>query len=92
MKERFQGDGQPDLIAALLRQEFVLGNVELAAALAERGDLMEFVKGDRIILEDAEDDNIFLIVAGSAGIVVKGGEVGTRQAGQHVGEMAAIGE
>jgi CRP/FNR family cyclic AMP-dependent transcriptional regulator len=90
MKERFEGDGRPNLIDALKRQEFVNGNADLANAMAEQGELIEFAKGDKIILEDAEDDDVFLIVAGSVAIVVKGNEVATRKAGQHVGEMAAI--
>jgi predicted nucleotide-binding protein len=90
MKERFEGHGRPSLIDALKRQEFVNGNVDLSKAMADRGDLIEFAKGDKIILEEAEDDDVFLIVAGSVAIVVKGNEVGTRRAGQHIGEMAAI--
>jgi predicted nucleotide-binding protein len=90
MKERFEGDGRPNLVDALKRQEFVNGNVDLANAMAEQGELIEFVKGDKIILEEGEDEAVFLILAGSVAIVVKGNEVGTRKAGQHVGEMAAI--
>ncbi len=90
MKERFEGDGRPNLIDALKRQEFVNGNVGLSNAMAEQGDLIEFAKGDKIILEEGEDDDVFLMLAGSVAVVVKGNEIGTRKAGQHVGEMAAI--
>jgi predicted nucleotide-binding protein len=90
MKERFEGDGRPNLVDALKRQEFVNGNVDLANAMSEQGNLIEFGKGDKLILEEGEDDDIFLIVAGSVAIVVKGNEVGTRRTAQHVGEMAAI--
>ena len=85
MKERFEGDGRPNLVDALKRQEFVNGNVDLANAMSEQGNLIEFGKGDKLILEEGEDDDIFLIVAGSVAIVVKGsgrsGRRGFRRAG-----------
>jgi CRP/FNR family cyclic AMP-dependent transcriptional regulator len=90
MKERFEGPARPKLIEALLRQEFVSGNADLANALADRGQLVEFQKGDRIITQDAEDDDIYLLISGAAAVVIKGNQINTRKAGQHVGEMAAI--
>ena len=60
MKERFEGDGRPNLVDALKRQEFVNGNVDLANAMSEQGNLIEFGKGDKLILEEGEDDDIFL--------------------------------
>ncbi len=90
MKERFEGDGMKVLVDSLQRQELVAGNADLANALADRGQLLEFGKGDKIITEGGEDNDIFLLVAGSVAIVVKGNEIGTRKAGQHVGEMAAV--
>jgi CRP/FNR family cyclic AMP-dependent transcriptional regulator len=90
MKERFEGDGGQNLIAALLRQELVAGNAELASAIVKNGQLLEFQKGDRVITEGGEDNDVYLIVAGSVAIVVKGNEIATRKAGQHLGEMAAL--
>ena len=90
MKERFEGDNRHNLIDALKRQEFVGGDVALAETMAEQGDLVEFQKLDKLIVEDAEDNDIYLLLAGSVSIVIKGIEYTTRNAGQHVGEMAAI--
>ena len=90
MKERFEKDGRQNLVDAVLRQEFVGGNAKLAEALIKHGELVEFHKGDKIITEGGEDNDIYLLLAGSVAIVVKGGEIATRKAGQHVGEMAAI--
>jgi CRP/FNR family cyclic AMP-dependent transcriptional regulator len=90
MKERFEKDGHHNLIDALKRQEFVAGNVELADAIAKRGQLVEFRKGDRFITEGGEDNDIYLLLSGSVAVVVKGNDIRTRNAGQHVGEMAAI--
>ena len=90
MKERFEGDNQANLIDALRRQEFVSGDTAIAEAMADQGKLQEFQKGEKIITEGGEDNDIYLIVAGSVSIVIKGNEYRPRNAGQHVGEMAAI--
>jgi len=90
MRERFEGDNRPNLIDALKRQEFVGGEIALAEAMAEQGQLLEFPKGNKIIVQGAEDNDIYLLVAGDVSIVIKGNEYTTRRAGQSVGEMAAI--
>ena len=90
MKERFEGKNRSNLIDALKRQEFVGGDAAIAEAMAEQGELVEFAKTDRLIVEDAEDNDIYLLLAGSVSIVIKGNEYTTRNAGKHVGEMAAI--
>ncbi len=90
MKERFEGDGRPNLIAAVQRQEFVGGSAEIAEAFAAKGALIEFAKGDKLIVEGGEDNDLYLLLTGSVAIVIKGTNVNTRIAGQHVGEMAAI--
>jgi CRP/FNR family cyclic AMP-dependent transcriptional regulator len=90
MRERFEGDGHHNLVDALKHQEFVAGDAGLANAFIQEGQLIEFRKGDHIITEGGEDNDIYLLVAGTVAIVVKGNEVATRKAGQHVGEMAAI--
>lgn len=90
MKERFEKDGGPQLVEALKRQEFVSGNLKLAEALIKRGELAEYQKGDKLITEGGEDNDIYLLLAGSVAVVIKGNDINTRKAGQHVGEMAAI--
>lgn len=90
MKERFEGKARQNLIDSLMRQEFVGGNTDLANDLAKVGQLVEFPKGGKLITEGGEDDDICMLLAGSVAIMVKGNNVATRKAGQHVGEMAAI--
>jgi hypothetical protein len=51
MKERFEGKNEQHLIDALKRQEFAGGNIDIAAALKENGELVEFAKDDRAIAE-----------------------------------------
>jgi CRP/FNR family transcriptional regulator, cyclic AMP receptor protein len=90
MKERFEGNNRHNLIDALKRQEFVSGDAAIAEAMAQHGELVEFQKLDRLIVQDAEDNDIYLLLAGSVSIVIKGIEYRSRVAGEHVGQMAAI--
>lgn len=90
MKERFEGENRHNLIDALKRQAFVGSDAAIAEAMAEQGVLVEFNKHDKIIVEEAEDTDIYLLLAGTASILLKGQEYVSRLAGQHVGEMAAI--
>jgi CRP/FNR family cyclic AMP-dependent transcriptional regulator len=90
LKDRFEGAGRPNLIDALRRQDLISGDKALAEVFAAAGTLEEYSKGARMIVEDAADNDIYLLLAGSVAVVVKGNEVATRKAGQSVGEMAAI--
>lgn len=90
MKERFEGEGHQTLIDALKRQELVSGSDDLANSLASAGTLFELGQGDELITEGAEDNDIYFLLAGSVAVVVKGNNIATRRAGQHVGEMAAL--
>jgi CRP/FNR family transcriptional regulator, cyclic AMP receptor protein len=90
MKERFEGNNRHNLIDALKRQEFVAGDGAVAEAMAKEGELVEFQKLDTLIFQDAEDSDIYLLLAGSVSIIIKGNEYRSRVVGQHVGEMAAI--
>lgn len=90
MKERFEGNNQHNLIDALKRQEFVSGDAAIAEAMATEGELVEFKKLDKLIVQDEEDNDIYLLLTGSVSIVISGIEYRSRHAGEHVGEMAAI--
>jgi CRP/FNR family transcriptional regulator, cyclic AMP receptor protein len=85
MKERFEGDGHQNLVDALKRQEFVAGDANVATAFAAVGQIVEFRKGDKLITEGGEDNDIYLLLAGSVAIMVKGTNIATRKTGQHVG-------
>jgi CRP/FNR family transcriptional regulator, cyclic AMP receptor protein len=90
MKERFEGQNRPQLIAALRRQEFAGGDEVVAEALATAGTLVDIVPGTDFIAQDGHDNDIYLLLAGVVAIIVNGAQIATRMAGQHVGEMAAI--
>jgi predicted nucleotide-binding protein len=89
-KDRFTGEGRSNLIDALKLQELTGGEQSLADKLAELGTLEEYAKSEQIISQGASDNDIYFILAGTVGIIVKGNNIATRTAGQTVGEMAAV--
>ena len=63
---RFRGDaGRDNLVEALLQQAIVGGNRGLATEIAERLELLEVAEGEALITQDADDNDLFLIVAGA---------------------------
>lgn len=66
------------------------GARELAAEIADRGELLEFARGGVLIEQGTDTNDVFLIIAGSCDVVVNGRRIATRGPGDHVGEMAAI--
>jgi CRP/FNR family transcriptional regulator, cyclic AMP receptor protein len=90
MKERFEGPNADNLTTALKRQEFTDGNDTIVAALKENGELIEFAKGDLIVAQDSEGDELYFLLTGSVAIVVNGNHIATRTHGKLVGEMAAV--
>lgn len=88
---RFRGDaGRSNLLDALMQQVIVGGNRDLAAEIADRLELLEIAKGEVLITQGADDNDLFLIVAGTFEIEVNGRDVALRGRGDHVGEMALI--
>lgn len=91
MIDRFLGDaGRLNLIDAMMMQAMMGSNRDLAAEMADRLELLSLNEGDTIIAQDAEDNDLYLIVTGSLRIEVNGRQVAIRGQGNHVGEMAAI--
>ena len=91
MLERFAGPANlSKLINSLKKQAIINGDKEIAEAIADIGELLEFAKGDTIIVQDNTDDDVILIITGRVVITVNGREVAFRNPGQHVGEMALI--
>ena len=89
--QRFQGDyGRRQLIEVLRDQKIVSGNAELAQRIAESAELLDVPAGTKLIQQDGDDNDVFLIVAGAFDITVNGKKVARRFVNDHVGEMAAI--
>lgn len=91
MINRFAGaTGRKTLIETLQDHKIVSGNSTLAERIANVAILLEVKAGTKIIEQDNDDNDVYLIVAGSFDIIVNGRKVATRFSNDHVGEMAAI--
>jgi CRP/FNR family transcriptional regulator, cyclic AMP receptor protein len=91
MKDRFTGDaGQRILLDALNGQKLISGNAELAAQVASIGELVDVTAGTAIIEQGGDDNDVYLILAGSFDVMVNNRVVGGRFPNDHVGEMVAI--
>ena len=91
MIDRFLGDeGRANLIEAMMAQAMTGNNRDLANEMADRLELISLNEGDTVIAQDAEDNDLYLIITGSLRIEVNGRQVAVRGQGGHVGEMAAI--
>jgi CRP-like cAMP-binding protein len=89
--ERFEGkQGRRLLVEALKAQPLAAGKAAIARALAEKVKLSELAPGDVLIREGAADNDLYFVVAGRVTVLVGGLEIGTREAGQHVGEVALL--
>ncbi len=87
LKSRFEQPG--DLIDALMIQRIV-SDREIAAALARKGELVEFAPGKTIIEQGGADREIYFLLAGKAQIIVNQVRLYPREKGVTVGEMSAI--
>jgi CRP/FNR family cyclic AMP-dependent transcriptional regulator len=91
MKERFEGEqNRRTVIETLKEQRIVTADAALAEEIANMAELIEVAAGGSIIEQDAEDNDVYLILTGSFDIIVNGQKVAKREPGNHVGEMAAI--
>lgn len=88
---RFQGDaGRGNLLDALITQAIVAGDHELATEIADKAELIEVPPGQKIITQGADDNDLYLILAGFFDVIVNGRKVAVRGRGDHVGEMVFV--
>jgi len=91
MIERFAGEhGRRTLVEVLAKNRVTQGDRDLANAIAEIGTLRPVEKDEVLIEEGASDNSVYLILAGSFSIFVKGSKVGERVPGELIGETSAI--
>ncbi|MBP0639869.1 TIR domain-containing protein [Cupriavidus sp. AcVe19-6a] len=86
--ERFQN--KVVLIEALLAQGIVQGDREVATALADSGEVVEFAAGEVLIHENATDRDMYFLLFGKVGVSVKGKFLYHREKKVTVGEMSAV--
>ena len=89
MKERFKD--KKVLAETLLSQKLVQYNQEVADFIAERGELIQFNKGETIIEQHSPDRDVFFLIMGKVSLAVKGNKFPyTREANISIGEMSAL--
>lgn len=89
--ERFEGtDGHRMLLGALCAQRLIGNHKEIALKFAEKLQLIELAAGQTLVVQNAPDNDLYLILIGRVKIFVNGREVDDRGAGMHIGEMALI--
>lgn len=86
--DRFQN--KAILTEALLAQVVVQGDQEVAAALADAGQVMEFSSGEVLIREGATDRDMYFLLVGRVGVSVKGKYLYHRERNVTVGEMSTV--
>ena|ERR1035437_4602504 len=91
MIDRFAGEaGRRILLGVLKEQKLIAGNADMADRVISLGELVNVESGVGIIKQGDDDNDVYLIVAGSFDIVVNNRVIARRFANDHVGEMVAI--
>ena len=91
LPEQFLGDGASDLVKKTLRENRAIrGNVAIVDRLMELGEIVFFRKGDRLIHEGDQDNDVYFLLSGEVDIVFKRQLGSKRVAPNQIGEMAAI--
>ncbi|MGY8625810.1 TIR domain-containing protein [Chromobacterium violaceum] len=86
--DRFQS--KTVLVESLLAQVVVQGDREVAAALADAGELVYFEAGEVLIHEGAADREMYFLLLGKVGVSVNGKFLYPRERNLTVGEMSAV--
>lgn len=91
MIHRFEGpNGRRLLLEALLAQKVVRGNQDLAKEIAEKATLRALSAAETLIVQEAADNDIYLVLHGTFAISVNGRKIGDRTVNDTLGEMAAM--
>src|SRR5437868_1673177 len=87
---RFQGaDGRARLLEALQEQETLTGEATAIAGIASLVAVRDVAAAEVLIQQDAAEDGVYFILAGTFRVLVNGREVAIRRERELVGEMAA---
>jgi predicted nucleotide-binding protein len=88
---RFDGvAGQARLLECICEQTVVAHDASIARCIRNKGMLRAF-RGEQVVTSQGSPDNsLYLVICGSVDVSVNKRVVATRNAGTHVGEMAAV--
>jgi len=91
IKKRFEGNaGKNKLIEALKKQVLINGDNVISEAIADKVEMIEYIKGNEIIQQDNSDTEMYFILSGSVSIYINKRHIKTRNANTHVGEMVLL--
>jgi len=91
MINRFEGpNGRRLLLETLRNQKVVRGNQALAGEIADKATLHTISATEMLIMQEAVDNDIYLILHGTFAISVNGQKIGERTVNDTIGEMAAL--
>lgn len=91
LPEQFSGDGASDLVRkTLCENRAIRGNAAIVDRLMELGEIVFFRKGDHLIHEGDQDNDVYFLLSGEVDIVFKRQLGSKRVAPNQVGEMSAI--
>ena len=79
---RFRGTENRDRLISAIRQQIIIhDNETLSNKLADQAELLQFENGEKLIIQDGADDDLYFILSGRLSIVVNGREVAIRESG-----------
>ncbi|HKP97540.1 MAG TPA: TIR domain-containing protein [Fibrobacteria bacterium] len=88
---RFTGaEGKKRLLEALKNQILVAGNEPIAKAFCKKVELQTVEIDFTLMSQGGSDDDVYFLLSGSVIILANERHVATRNAGEHVGEMALL--
>src|SRR5262245_2264608 len=88
MKDRFHD--RDEVIAALQEQAVILGDRDIARAIADQGELASFAPGQILIEQGRSDRDVYFLLSGETRVLINKVRMHCRGPGVTVGEMSAI--
>jgi len=83
-------DKNATLVESLLNQKLVMGDADIAEAIAQRAKVQKIAPGKVIIAQGGFDDTVYFILSGTFSVFVDECEVAQLTANDHVGEVAIV--
>jgi len=89
--ENYRGDpGRERIIGILLSNLAIGGDQEIANLIFNNGELRHFEKGETVIKEGDDDNDVYFLISGEVDVITKRQKMAIRRSPTQVGEMSAI--
>jgi CRP-like cAMP-binding protein len=91
MNNRLQGEEERQLLIEKLQNcHLIQQDKGLAEKFAKVGEIIEFQNDEILIVDGAEDTDVYFILEGEAEVLIKNNRVAVRKSGDTIGEMAMV--